>query len=142
MILFSKCFVKSSESIAIKPASTISCAPQSSISAIRAFSQSALLSKSFLRSVTPVTLWFFALSRAYAPVTLEITFSTFAFVILPLSTASRIACRFVPPPETRTATFNIIPHPFRRLRFCLQHKHLRLQLSALQEQFPLRLVKR
>ena len=64
MILSAKCFVKFSDRIAIKPASTISCAPQSSISFISAVSHASLLSKSFLRSVTPVTPWFFALSRA------------------------------------------------------------------------------
>ena len=45
--------------------------------------------------------------NAYAFLLLLITPTISVFVIVPLSTASIIACRFVPPPETNTTTLSI-----------------------------------
>ena len=51
-----------------------------------------------------------------------------AFVIFPLSMASRMACRFVPPPETSTPTFNIKSLLFHLLRYVRLHMEYRLLL--------------
>ena len=66
--------------------------------------------------------FFFARSSAYAPALLLMTTETSAFVMVPSSIASRIACRFVPPPETRTANLSITVLLF--LRFQCGRSHM------------------
>ena len=89
------------------PASTIKSAFSSLTLSKNTLLNSSLVSKSFGEMHCAGIPCLPALSSANAFLLLLITPTICVFVIVPFSTASIIACRFVPPPDTRTATLSI-----------------------------------
>ncbi len=122
MIFSSYAFIILSPKMLINPASTITSILFSIKTLSKALSKFSLLSKSFRRTIAVFILAFFALSSAYAFSLLLKTRLNCAFGKMPFSLALIIACKFVPPPLTKTAVFTTVSRPFRLFQFRLKYR--------------------